>query len=249
MANDLLILIPIFFLIAMVYSSAGFGGGSSYLAILSLFSFEFTTMRMIALLCNIAVVSGSVWIFYQKGFLKIKRLLPLVLLSIPFAFLGGQVKIGQDVFFIILGGTLLAASLLMMISKPKKTVHLPRLSNALIGGGIGFLSGVVGIGGGIFLSPLLYLSRWAEAKVIAATTATFILFNSISGLMGQVLSVGFQVDFLLAILLILAVVAGGQVGARFTAGKVNPRIVRQITAVLIFIVAIRILWKYLPFFG
>ncbi len=249
MTNDLLILIPIFFLIAMIYSSAGFGGGSSYLAILSLFSFEFTTIRMVALLCNIAVVTGSVWIFYKKGFLKINQLLPLVLLSIPFAFLGGQVKISQDVFFIILGSTLLAASLLMMISKPKKTVHLPRLSNAIIGGSIGFLSGVVGIGGGIFLSPLLYLSRWAAAKVIAATTATFILVNSISGLMGQILSVGFQVDFLFAVLLILAVITGGQIGARFTAGKVNPLIVRRITSVLIFVVALRILWKYLPHFG
>ena len=249
MTNDLLILIPIFFLIATVYSSAGFGGGSSYLAILSLFSIEFTTIRILALLCNIAVVTGSVWIFYKKGFLKITRLLPLVSLSIPFAFLGGQVKISQNVFFIILGVTLLVASLLMMISKPKKPVHLPRLSNAVIGSSIGFLSGVVGIGGGIFLSPLLYLSRWAKAKVIAATTATFILFNSIAGLMGQILSVGFQVDFLFAALLIIAVIAGGQIGARFTAGKVNPLIVRRMTSVLIFIVALRILWKYVPAFG
>ena len=165
MANDLLVLIPIFFLIAMVYSSAGFGGGSSYLAILSLFSFEFTTIRIVALLCNIAVVTGSAWIFYQKGYLKIRQILPLVLLSIPFAFLGGQIKISQDGFFILLGSTLLAASLLMMISKPKKTIHLPRLSNAIIGGSIGFLSGVVGIGGGIFLSPLLYLSRWALSLI------------------------------------------------------------------------------------
>lgn len=249
MESDLLILIPIFFFIAMIYSSAGFGGGSSYLAILSLFSFQFTTIRILALLCNIAVVSGSVWIFYKKGFLKTNRILPLVLCSVPFSFFGGQVKMSQDIFFIILGSTLLVVSLLMMISKPKKTLHLPRLSNAVIGGGIGFLSGVVGIGGGIFLSPLLYLSRWAKAKVIAATTATFILANSISGLMGQVISVGFQVDFLLALLLILAVIAGGQIGARFTAGKVNPLIIQRVTSVLIFVVAARILWKYLPHLG
>lgn len=234
MASDLLILVPIFFLIAVIYSSAGFGGGSSYLAVLSLFSFEFTTIRMLALLCNIAVVSGSVWIFYKNGFLKISKILPLILLSVPFAFLGGRIKINQEIFFVILGVTLLIASILMMISKTEKDLHLPKYSNAAIGSG------------GVFLSPLLYLSRWAEAKVIAATTAAFILVNSVSGLAGQIFTNGFQLDFLTAGILILAVLIGGQIGARFTVGKVNPMIIRRIASMVILVVAVRLLCRYLP---
>ena len=244
--NNLLILIPIFFFIAMIYSSAGFGGGSSYLAVLAMFPFEFTTIRMIALLCNIAVVSGSVWIFYKKGFLNIRKILPLVLLSVPFAFLGGRMKIDQEIFYVLLGFTLLIAAILMMISKTDRSLNLPKYSNATIGGGIGFLSGIVGIGGGIFLSPVLYFSRWAETKVIAATTAAFILVNSISGLTGQILTNGFRIEFSMAVLLLLAVIFGGQIGARFTAGKVNPMIVRRVTSVIILLVAVRILWKYMP---
>ena len=247
MASDLVFLIPIFFLIALIYSSAGFGGGSSYLAVLALFPFDFTMIRMVALLCNIAVVSGSVWIFYKKGFLNIRKIFPLVLLSVPFAFFGGRIKIDQEIFFILLGFTLLIAAILMMISKSEKQLFLPKYSNAVIGGGIGFLSGVVGIGGGVFLSPILYFSRWAEAKTIAATTAAFILVNSISGLIGQTLTNGFKIEISTAAFLVLAVVLGGQIGARFTAGKVNPLIVRKITSVVILVVAVRILWKYLPF--
>jgi len=246
MGSDLLILIPVFFFIAMVYSSAGFGGGTSYLAVFAFLEYDFLVFRPIALMCNIAVVSGSVWIFYQKGFLKIRKILPLVLLSIPFAFLGGLIKIEEEFFFILLGFTLLIASILMMISKSEKAVVLPKYTNATIGGGIGFLSGIVGIGGGVFLSPLLHLSRWAEVKVIAATTAAFILVNSISGLAGQMITNGFQIEFSTAGLLLLAVILGGQIGARFTAGKVNPMMVRQITSIVILFVAIRLLWRYLP---
>lgn len=246
MANDLLILVPVFFFIAVIYSSAGFGGGSSYLAVLSLFSIEFTTIRMLALLCNIAVVSGSVWIFYKKGYLKIRKILPLIFLSIPFAFLGGRLQIDQEIFFILLGFTLLVASILIMISKTEKEAQLPRFSNAIIGGGIGFLSGIVGIGGGVFLSPILYFSRWAEVKVIAATTAAFIWVNSISGLTGQLMTNGFEIEYSSAALLVLAVIFGGQIGARFTAGKVKPLVIRKITSVVILVVAVRILWKYLP---
>ena len=246
MASDLLILVPIFFFIAMIYSSAGFGGGSSYLAVLALFPFEFTTIRMIALLCNIAVVSGSVWIFYQNGLLKIRKIVPLILLSVPFAFLGGRLQIDKEIFFVLLGFTLFIAAVLMMLSKKEKEEQLPRFSNAIIGGGIGFLSGIVGVGGGVFLSPVLYFSRWAETKVIAATTAAFILVNSISGLTGQVLTNGFEIEFSTVSLLILAVIVGGQIGARFTVGKVNPLIVRRITSGVILVVAIRILWRYLP---
>lgn len=236
-------MIPIFFLIALIYSAAGFGGGSSYLAVLTLFPLEFTEVRMIALLCNIVVVSGSVYVFYQNDFLRIRKILPLVLLSVPFAYFGGSLKINQSIFFIILGLTLFIAAILMLIKKQDKTVKFPPYINGIIGGGIGFLSGLVGIGGGIFLSPLLYLSRWNIPKVIAATTASFILVNSVAGLIGQVHTNGFSVDFQVVVLLLITVLIGGQIGSRLTASWINPQIVRRITAFLILFVSLRILWK------
>lgn len=243
MSEFLFTLIPIFFLIALIYSAAGFGGGSSYLAVLTLFPLEFTEVRMIALLCNIVVVSGSVYVFYQNDFLRIRKILPLVLLSVPFAYFGGSLKINQSIFFIILGLTLFIAAILMLIKKQDKTVKFPPYINGIIGGGIGFLSGLVGIGGGIFLSPLLYLSRWNIPKVIAATTASFILVNSVAGLIGQVHTNGFSVDFQVIVLLLITVLIGGQIGSRLTASWINPQIVRRITAFLILFVSLRILWK------
>lgn len=239
--DTILILIPIFFVISLIYASAGFGGGSSYLAVLALFPLEFTTVRMVALLCNIVVVSGSVYVFYKNGFLRFRKVLPLLLLSVPFAYLGGRLKINQDTFFVILGVTLLIAGVLMLVNQNEKTVKLPNYTNGIIGGGIGFLSGLVGIGGGIFLSPLLYLSRWAEAKVIATTTACFILVNSISGLFGQISTNGFDVDIQLTSALLITVLIGGQVGSRLTATKINPKIVQKITAILILFVAVKLL--------
>ena len=229
-------------MIAVIYSAAGFGGGSSYLAVLALFPLEFTEVRMITLLCNIVVVSGSVWIFYKNGFLKIRKVLPLILLSIPFAYLGGSLKINQDIFFVILGLTLFIAAILMLWNKEGKTVKLPHYTNGIIGGGIGFLSGLVGIGGGIFLSPLLYLSRWETAKIIAATTASFILVNSIAGLIGQIHTNGFSIDLKSTGLLLFTVLIGGQIGSRLTATRINPTIVRKITAFLILFVSLRILF-------
>jgi uncharacterized protein len=196
---------------------------------------------MLALLCNIVVVSGSVYVFYKHEFLKFRKILPLLLCSVPFAYLGGRLKISEEIFFIVLGITLLIAGILMLVNNPKTTVKLPHYTNGIIGGGIGFLSGLVGIGGGIFLSPLLYLSRWAEAKIIAATTACFILVNSISGLIGQISTNNFTLDFKLTTLLLLTVLIGGQIGSRLTATKINSLIVQKITAFLILFVAVKLL--------
>lgn len=229
-------------MISLIYSAAGFGGGSSYLAVLALFPLEFTEVRILALLCNIVVVSGSVYVFYKNRFLNFRKVLPLILWSVPFAYLGGSLKISKEIFFIVLGVTLLIAGILMLVNNNEKTVKLPNYSNEIIGGSIGFLSGLVGIGGGIFLSPLLYLSRWAEAKVIATTTACFILVNSIAGLIGQISTNNLNLDFKLITFLLITVLIGGQIGSRLAATKINPKIVRKITAFLILFVALKILF-------
>jgi len=241
--NEFFILVPIFFIIAFVYSSAGLGGGSSYLATLSMMSLPFVDLRMIALLCNIAVVSSSIVLFCKHDYLKWNKILPLILLSIPLAYLGGTMRLDARVFFLLLGGSLLVSSVLMMMDLKRKSSRLPKYTNAVIGGGIGFLSGMVGIGGGIFLSPLLHLANWAKPKVITATTAAFIFVNSIAGLLGQIKTNGFDIEWNYIIGLLGAVIIGSQLGVRLTIYKLNPQGVRRITAIVIFIVAVRLLVK------
>ncbi len=239
--NEIIILSMLFFLIALIYSSAGFGGGSSYLAVLSFFSFPFTDLRMIALICNIVVVLFSVVLFQKYKYIKWRKILPLVMLSVPLAFLGGRYRIDEHSFFILLGITLLFASLMMLVDTKEIVRKLPKFFNAGIGGGIGFLSGVVGIGGGIFLSPVLHLTKWDTPKVIAGTSAIFILVNSIAGLIGQTVNQGFNLSLFEILPLVLAVIVGGQIGVRSTIFRLKPKTVRRVTAIVIMIVAIRLL--------
>lgn len=228
----------------------GFGGGSSYLALLALYGFEYELLRLTALLCNITVVIGGTYIFYRLGYLKINKVIPLALISIPLAFVGGRIQLEESSFFILLGLTLLLAGLLILTGKKSYqeeniVAYEGQLLNGGIGGSIGFLSGLVGIGGGIFLSPVLHLLKWDNAKTIAATCSAFILVNSISGILGQ-LSRGLPaLNWTMVGLLVIAVFAGGQLGSRMGAIRFSQIIVRRMTAVLIIFVGVRILWKYL----
>lgn len=246
MTADLVLLIPIFFIIALIYSSAGFGGGSSYLAILALFPFDFIDIRIIALICNIMVTAASVQLFYINGFLKLKKVIPLVILSIPLAYLGGSYPLEENIFYIILGASLFIAGIIMLLHKSdKKILESLSFTNTLIGGGIGFLSGMVGIGGGIFLSPILHLSRWNSSKIIAASTAFFILVNSIAGLTGQIISNGFTPHPKIVATLIAPVLLGGIIGSNQTIHRFAPATIKRITGIVILAVAIRLLFKHL----
>lgn len=244
--------IMLFFGVAVLYSSVGFGGGSSYLAILTLFEFQFSFLRALSLLCNITVVSNGTIQFYRRGLLDFKKILPLAMTSIPMAYLGGKLPLKEETFFIILGITLIIASVLMWFQKnlqnqapkPWMTTNMT-LFNVLIGGFIGFISGMVGIGGGIFLAPLLYLLKWDEPKKIAATASFFILVNSLAGLVGQAGNPNFEMNWPLAIWLMGAVGLGGLIGTYIGTVKFNPITVRKATAILIFYVAVNILTKYL----
>lgn len=244
-------IIVLFFLVAVLYSSVGFGGGSSYLAVLALTSLAFTHIRAIALLCNIVVVSGGTYIFIKNKLFNWKKIIPLVLMSIPLAFLGGYLKISQTFFFIILGITLLTAAVLMWSSKfISKKGEESSFKNSMAkdisyGGGIGFISGMVGIGGGIFLAPLLHLTKWDTPKRIAATSSFFILVNSIAGLGGQYLNPDFSIEPTITIILMFTVLIGGQIGSRLSIKFITPLKLKRATALLIAFVSIRILWKYL----
>jgi len=244
-------IISLFFAIAVLYSSVGFGGGSSYLAVLALTSLAFTQIRAIALLCNIVVVSGGTYIYIKNKLFNWKKIVPLVFTSVPLAFIGGYLKINQTFFYILLGLTLLIASILMWYSKyiSLKAETSPSTNSikkaATYGGGIGFISGMVGIGGGIFLAPLLHLTKWDTPKKIAATSSFFILVNSIAGLSGQYLNPNFSIDPKLTYILMFTVLIGGQIGSRISAQLIAANTLKKATSILIAFVAIRILWKYL----
>ncbi|MEO9572040.1 MAG: sulfite exporter TauE/SafE family protein [Polaribacter sp.] len=244
-------IILLFFIVAVLYSSVGFGGGSSYIAILALTSVVFTQIRATALLCNIVVVSGNVLLFNRQKVFNWKKTTPLIMFSVPFAYLGGYLKISQQFFFILLGLTLLIAAITMWISKhfvasKEKNTHSNFTKNASYGGIIGFISGMVGIGGGIFLAPLLHLTNWDTPKKIAATASIFIFVNSIAGLLGQYSNPNFRIDWYLTSVLLITVFIGGQIGSRMSTNYFTPIQLKKATAILIAFVSLRILFKYLP---
>ncbi|MDO6674703.1 sulfite exporter TauE/SafE family protein [Tenacibaculum sp. 1_MG-2023] len=243
-------IILLFFIVAILYSSVGFGGGSSYLAVLALTGLLFTQIRATSLLCNVMVVTGNVLLYMQQKQYSWKKVIPLTLFSIPMAFLGGYLRISQTFFFILLGFTLLFAAITMWISnkvvtKNNKTTDLNLIKNASYGGVIGFISGMVGIGGGIFLAPLLHLTNWDTPKKIAATASFFILVNSISGLIGQYTNPEFSIDWNLTSILLITVFIGGQIGSRMSNQFFSSTQLKKATAILIAFVSIRILIKYL----
>ncbi len=250
---DLLYLVPIFFLIALTYATAGFGGGSSYLAVLALAALSTGEMRATALVCNLIVAGGGVFHFWKAGEMPWKRALPLVLLSVPAAYLGGRIELPREQFLGLLGLVLLFAGLAMwwrpgLERALSERIPLPEAANSgrdqlkagLLGGTLGFLAGLVSIGGGIFLSPVLFLQRWAAARAIAAVTSLFIFVNSLSGLAGQ-LSLGIELPWQLLSVLAISVLIGGQIGTRLTLKKLSATAIRRIAAVLIIAVGIRLL--------
>jgi uncharacterized membrane protein YfcA len=244
----------LFLVISFVYSSVGFGGGSSYLAVLTFYAFPFQEMKLTALVCNIIVVTGGTIIFIRHKQVNWEKVIPLVVVSVPAAFAGARLKLSEDTFFIILGCSLINAAILLWIKtnfSSKEECNFSQdhyLKDALIGGAIGFLSGMVGIGGGIFLSPVLNLGKWDTPKKIAATASFFILVNSVAGIAGQLSVVPGQINYTHIGLLAMAVLIGGQAGARVGIKKFNPLVIRRITALVVFIAGIEVLHKHLHLF-
>ena len=240
------LLLVLFFLIALIYSSVGFAGGTSYVALMAVMGMNFNILRPTALLCNILVATGGTVIFYREGLLDLKKYWPFLAASIPLAFVGGNWPIHEDTFFVILGTTLVIASVFLWI-KPKPAPQDGKRSvwsSVGMGGAIGFLSGISSIGGGIFLSPLLHLQNWDRARKISAFASLFILVNSISGLAGQ-LSRSSEIDWNLVWPLMVAVFVGGQIGSRLGALRFNALYIKRITALLILAAGINILKDHL----
>ncbi len=237
-----------FFLIALIYSSAGFGGGSMYLAILGQVSDSVPFVRFTGLSCNAIVTTTGAINFQLKKWISWKPLLLLLLCSVPFCIWTSSWRVTSKTYFITLGFCLLLSGIFMLLRKSNVSEELkPEKSSWWIYPAsmlIGFLSGLTGIGGGVYLSPLLHLSQWGSAKHIAAASSVFILVNSLAGLFVQYFFHGDRLE-LDAVWLLLAVFAGGFIGSKLSSSILSQRAVRIITIILIIFASLRILYRYL----
>jgi len=241
-----MIILPIlFFVTAILYSSVGFGGGSTYLALLLIWNIPYYILPVIALSCNIIVVSGNCVNYIKSGNLNIKLLIPYLIGSIPLAFIGGSLPVEKKFFEILLFLILTIAGSLLLInfkSYDDKKKDYKKISNIIaivIGSLLGFISGVVGIGGGIFLSPILFLLRAGKAKEIVTTASIFILINSISGIAGQLTKNSVLYDLQNYWYLFFGVLIGGQIGNFLNLKIFSSRLLALVTSVLVIFVAIR----------
>jgi uncharacterized protein len=240
-------LTPLFALVALIYASVGFGGGSTYTALLSQFGIDYKLVPLISLLCNIVVVTGGTIRFHRAGLYDWRKVLPLLLISAPLAYIGGLVPLKQSTFYIILGFSLLLSSAALLVPADKLTAReLPQPALLGLSGIVGLLAGLSGIGGGIFMSPVLHLVRWSDAKRIAAFASIYILINSIAGVAGQLVKGGpsaFAGPLSEYWPLIIAVFIGGQIGSHIGLKLFSQRLLRSMTAVLVSYVAIRLLYQ------
>jgi len=233
----------ILFVIAALYASVGHGGASGYLALMALFGFEQYVMKSSALTLNLFVAGVSFYSFYRKGHFKWKVLLPFIIGSIPMAFLGARVNIDAHTYKIILGVFLLIAVSRMFYS-PKGSYTKSKTPvfylAVIIGAAVGFFSGMIGIGGGIILSPLLLLLHWSDVKETAGISALFIFMNSMAGLAGLYFNANFEPTS--NILLWAAVgLAGGFLGGYISNNKISNYQLRYLLASVLFIASLKLL--------
>lgn len=240
------ILSILFLITATLYSSVGFGGGSTYLALLLIWGLPYNVFPIIALSCNIIVVSGNCFNYIRAGNLNVKLLIPYLIGSIPLAFIGGSLPVEKKIFEILLFAVLLIAGSLLLINfksyddKKESYRNIPYFMSIIIGGMLGFISGVVGIGGGIFLSPILFLLKVARPKHIIVAASLFILINSVSGIIGQLTKNLILAEVQDYFYLLIAVLIGGQVGNYLNLKIFTNKLLALVTASLVLFVAIRL---------
>ena len=241
----MIILSIFFFITAILYSSVGFGGGSTYLALMIIGGIPYYIFPIIALFCNIIVVSGNSINYIRSGNLNIKLLIPYIIGSIPLSFIGGSISIEKELFEIILFIVLITAGIFLLIESKSfskddlKLNKIPIILSIIIGSVLGFISGIVGIGGGIFLSPILFLLKAGYPKQIATTASLFILINSLFGIIGQLTKDEVYNEIIDYWPLFVVVLIGGQIGNMLNLKYFSNKILTLITSILVIFVAIR----------
>ncbi len=236
------ILFPALFVVAFMYSSVGHGGASGYLALMAIFGFQHSDMKSTALVLNIFVSLIAFIQFYRAGYFKMKLFLPFALISVPAAFLGGMMEVEPSLYKKILGCFLLfpVARLFGLFGKDTDEIKEANIVLSLIiGAVIGFLSGLIGIGGGIILSPIILLLHWGKMKETAAASALFIFVNSVSGLGGQFIS-GINFDPAMYVMLAIALI-GGLTGSYYGVHKFNTLFLRRLLAFVLLIASVKLL--------
>ncbi len=226
--------------VAFLYASVGHGGASGYIALMSLFSFPIIFIKPAALVLNIFISGISFWFFKKQKHFKWSLFYPFALTSIPAAFLGGYLDVNTVLYRQVLGVLLLLATLRILgfFGRENKTKRPLKKSLALIFGlGIGFFSGMIGIGGGIVLSPLLLLLGWADLKESAAVSALFILVNSSAGLLGYTSSHSLGIDHFY---LVPKALIGGVLGAKYGSGSFPNYILRYTLSVVLIIACVKL---------
>lgn len=242
-------IVPLFFIVAFLYAMVGHGGGSGYLALFALLGFAQPEVAPIALTLNIVVSTTGFVNYYKGGHYSYRLLLPFVVASIPGAFIGGWIPISSQLFSLLLGIALFLASLRIFVLRDireksiknrDKTIWLLGLPIGLV---LGFFSGLLGIGGGIFLSPVILLLRWANAKKTAAVSSAFILLNSISGLFGHVSRGSFYWET--ASLLAIVVFTGGFLGSYMGSHRMKVAGVQTALGFVLVIASLKLVLKFI----
>ena len=241
--SETLIIAILFFVGAALYASVGHGGASSYLAVMGLFSLEPSVMKPTALALNILVAAVATFKFYRAGLFSWRLFWPFAVVSIPAAFIGGATMLPARTYKILVGVVVLYAAVWMFRSSLRplnKETHSPPLWAALVtGAAIGFLSGLTGVGGGIFLSPLLLYMGWAETRATSGVAAPFILVNSIAGLLGHFSSVA-QLPPSIPIWGVAAVL-GGWIGATYGSKRAPAPMLRQLLSLVLIVAGVKLI--------
>lgn len=235
-----LLILPI---VSFLYASVGHGGASGYLALMALFSFAPESMKPTALLLNLFVAGVAFYHYYKAGYFNKSLFLSFAITSIPLAFLGGLIELDASIYKKILGILLIFAILKMLnvFGKESSLIKDVKLwQGLLVGGAIGFFSGLIGIGGGIILTPVILLLHWGKMKEAAAVSALFIWVNSAAGLIGQISS-GVSISIQSFILVAFAII-GGFFGSYYGSRKLNNKKLRHLLAFVLIIASVKLLF-------
>lgn len=243
MSEHILLLSLFIFLVAGLYASVGHGGASGYLALMTLLSMPIATIKPVALMLNIAVSLIAFIQFYRSGFFNKKLFIPLAIASVPAAYAGGLLSIDPHLYKQLLGGLLFISAIRLAMPLKKEVLVVQQFNIVLvvmIGASIGFLSGMIGIGGGIILSPLLILVRYSDVKTTSGISALFIFVNSIAGLLGQ-MNQGIEFSSSMSVMIAVAI-AGGLIGSYIGARQLNISMLKKVLAVVLFIASLKLIF-------